>query len=179
AATWPMVSTLDLLRPTGLTRCLQYPPYSHPPYSSGLYSPGEGSMRRAAVEHGPRPQVPGQRDGDTPGDGDDGAVANRCTHQQPPQRVDDRREGLVLSEPADPTGHRGQRDERTADEWQEEQRHHHIAGCLGSLGHQAESNRQPGERESEQCQEGDRRDPPERIGGGSKAHEQADTDDKT
>jgi hypothetical protein len=81
---------------------------------------GKGSMRRATVEHRPRPEVPGQCDADTPGECDDGAVADRCTHQQSPQRVDDRREGLVLSEPADPAGHRVQGDERTADEWQEE-----------------------------------------------------------
>src|SRR5664279_1974801 len=129
-----MVSTLDILRPAGGTWCLQHPPYPHPPYSSEVCSSGKGSTRRAAVEHRPRPQVPGHADGDTPGGGDDGAVADRCTHQQPPQCVDDRREGLVLSEPADPCGHRGQGDERTADERQQEQRHHRfLAGGSPAL----------------------------------------------
>ncbi len=51
------------------------------------------------------PQVPEQGEEAAPGDGEDRAVADRGPQQQPPQRVDDRREGLVLGEPAYPGWH--------------------------------------------------------------------------
>jgi len=58
-----------------------------------------------AVVDRSRPEVPDQGEANAPGDGEDRAVADRGAQQQPPQRVDDRREGLVLGEPAYPGWH--------------------------------------------------------------------------
>jgi hypothetical protein len=58
-----------------------------------------------AVVDRSRPEVPEQGEADAPGDGEDGAVADRGAQQQFPQRVDDGREGLVLGEPAYPGWH--------------------------------------------------------------------------
>ncbi len=58
-----------------------------------------------AVVDRSRPEVPNQGEANAPGEGEDGAVADRGPQQQPPQRVDDRREGLVRGEPAYPGGH--------------------------------------------------------------------------
>ncbi len=50
------------------------------------------------------PEVADQAEADAPGDGEDRAVADRGPQQQPPHCVDDGREGLVLGEPAHPSG---------------------------------------------------------------------------
>ena len=55
-----------------------------------------------AVVYRPRPQVSKQGEASAPGNGEDGAVAGRRAQQQPPHRVDDGREGLVLGKPAYP-----------------------------------------------------------------------------
>ena len=51
-------------------------------------------------EQDPRPQIPGQCDAGAPGDGDKRGATVRRAGQQPPERVDDRRERLVRREPA-------------------------------------------------------------------------------
>src|SRR6266481_3958563 len=86
---------------------------------------GAAAVRSASLPYGvavvdrSRPQVSDQGEASAPGDGEDGTVANRHTQQQPPHRVDDGREGLVLGEPAYPACHRIRADKRTAGERQE------------------------------------------------------------
>ncbi len=53
-----------------------------------------------AVVDRSRPQIPDQGEASAPGDGEDGAVADRGPQQQSPHRVDDGGEGLVGGEPA-------------------------------------------------------------------------------
>jgi hypothetical protein len=52
------------------------------------------------------PQVANQGKDDAPGNSEDRAVTHRGHKPQSPQGVDDRREGLVLGEPAYPNRHR-------------------------------------------------------------------------
>ncbi len=79
-------------------------------------------MRSASLPYGvavvdrSRPQVSDQGEARAPGDGEDGTVSDRRAQQQPPHRVDDGREGLVLGEPAHPDRHRVRADKRTAGE---------------------------------------------------------------
>ena len=53
-----------------------------------------------AIVYRTRAQVAEQGKANAPGDGEDSAVANRRPQQQPPQRVNNGREGLVPGEPA-------------------------------------------------------------------------------
>ena len=55
-----------------------------------------------AVVDRSRPQVAEQGEASAPGDGEYSTISDRRAQQQPPQRVDDGREGLVLGEPAYP-----------------------------------------------------------------------------
>ena len=67
---------------------------------------GAAAVRSASLPYGiavvdrSRPQVSDQGETGAPGDGEDGTVSDRSPQQQPPQRVDDGREGLVGGEPA-------------------------------------------------------------------------------
>src|SRR5260370_2167295 len=69
---------------------------------------GAAAVRSASLPYGvavvdrSRPQVSDQGEEAAPGDGADGAVADRRAQHQPPPRVDDGGEGPVLSEPAPP-----------------------------------------------------------------------------
>jgi hypothetical protein len=69
---------------------------------------GAAAVRSASLPYGvavvdrSRPQVSDQGEANAPGDGKDGTVTDRGPQQQPPQRVDDGREGLVLGKPAHP-----------------------------------------------------------------------------
>ena len=56
-----------------------------------------------AVIYRSRPEVSDQGEANAPGNGEDGAISDWCAYQQPPQRVNDGREGLVLGEPAHPS----------------------------------------------------------------------------
>lgn len=69
-----------------------------------------------AVVYRLRPEVPDQGEASAPGDGQYDAVSDRRAYQQPPQRVDNGREGLVLGEPAHPDRHRVRANKRTAGE---------------------------------------------------------------
>ena len=97
--------------------------------------------------------------------------------QQAAQRLDDGREGLVLGEPAHAGRHRVGGDEPAAEERQQHQGHRQVARGLDALAHQAERDRQPGEREGDQREDADRGDPLDRAGGGPEADEQRDADD--
>jgi hypothetical protein len=66
-----------------------------------------------------------------PGDRDLRAVADRRAEQQSARRLDDRREGLVLGEPAHAGGHRVGGDEGAADEGQELDQQRRVARRLG------------------------------------------------
>src|SRR2546421_12959003 len=76
------------------------------PHSSAVTLIGAAAARSAYLPNGVAviyrscPEVANQGEDDAPGDGEDRAVADRSSQQQPAQRVDDRREGLVLGEPA-------------------------------------------------------------------------------
>src|SRR5216683_8093851 len=67
---------------------------------------GAAAVRSAYLPYGvavvdrSRPQVSDQGEANAPGDGEDGAVADRGPQQQSPHRVDDGGEGLVGGEPA-------------------------------------------------------------------------------
>jgi hypothetical protein len=75
---------------------------------------------RIAVVDRSRPQVSDQGEASAPGDGEDGTVADRRSQQQPAQRVDDGREGLVLGEPAYSDCHRVRADKGATGERQNE-----------------------------------------------------------
>jgi hypothetical protein len=80
-----------------------------------------GAARSAYLPYGTAvvyracPQVSDQDENRAPGDGENRTgAADRSSQQQPPQRVDGGREGLVLGEPAYPGWHRVWADKRTA-----------------------------------------------------------------
>src|SRR6266511_593637 len=134
-------------------------------------------MCRIAVEQCLRPEVSGQCDAGAPGEGDHRVVSDRGAHQQSPQRLDDRGEGLVFGEPAQPGRHGVGGDEPAAEERQEHQGRGKAARALDALGHHAERDRQPDECEAEHREDTDRRDPLDQAGGGPEADQQRDTDD--
>src|SRR5690242_7195604 len=73
----------------------------------GFSLPGGGVSHRVVIVDRARPEVAGQGEDDTPGDGEDRAGgADRSSQEQAAQGVYDGREGLVLGEPAYTGRHR-------------------------------------------------------------------------
>jgi len=133
-----------------------------------------------AVVYRSRPQVSDQGEASAPGDSEDRTVSDRRAQQQPPQRVDDRREGLVGGEPAYPGWHRVRADKRTAGEWQQQLKDEGEAIRSGRrFAHQAEHHPHPRECEGEQRDDAERLDPGDGTRRGPEAHEQRHPDDET
>ena len=91
--------------------------------------------------------VAAEADDGAPGDGEHAAVADRGAQEQPAERLHDRRERLVLGEPAQAGRHRVGGDEPAAEERQQEQEHRQVARGLDALADHAERDRQPRQRE--------------------------------
>ncbi|MCW2912897.1 MAG: AfsR/SARP family transcriptional regulator [Actinomycetia bacterium] len=139
---------------------------------------GSSPRSRLAVEQLRGPEVCEHGDGEAPGDGDDPVVANRGAHQQPPDRLDDRGEGLVFGEDPDPGRHGVGGDERAAYERQQREGQYQVARPFGALAQGAECDGQPGHREGEQCDEPQCGDPVHEVGGGPESDQHGDTDDE-
>src|SRR5215510_11023140 len=88
----------------------------------------------AAVVETNRPEVAGEGDAGTPGDGGDGVHAYRPAADQAADGLGDRGEGLVFGELAQPGRHAGGGDEPAGQERQQGQEHGGVAGCFDALG---------------------------------------------
>src|SRR6202042_1647700 len=81
------------------------------------------------VVQGARPGVAAERDGRAPRQGQGAAVADRAAGEQAAQGVDHRGEWLIFREPAHASWHRLRRDERAADERQDDDEQRQAVGA--------------------------------------------------
>ena len=124
-----------------------------------------------------REGVRSQEEADAPGQRDPDVGADGLLREQAADRVDDRRDRLVLGEGAHRAGHRRGEDERRADERQEDQRVGERARPVDGLRRQAGDDGQPGQRHGEQEQDAGDREPREHSRTRAEAHEQGDEHD--
>src|SRR6202050_772532 len=96
-----------------------------------------------SVEQPFRPEVAAQGDDGAPDERDPRVVPDRLVRQQAAQGLDDRRERLVLGEPAQPGRQGVGRDKPTTKERQEYQWHGQVARRLDALAQLAERDAEP------------------------------------
>ncbi len=147
---------------------------------------GAAATRSASLPSGvavvdrSRPEVSDQGEEAAPGDSEDGTVSDWGSQQQSPQRVDNGREGLVLGEPAHPDRHRVRVDKCTTGERQQELEDEGEAiGSRRRFANHAEHHSHPRDREGEQRDDAERREPCNGTRRGPEAYEQCDPDDET
>src|ERR1700694_664139 len=178
---WPSGETATAGRSSSSTRCQcrlrksNQNPNAWPPveYPSRHFELCDRSLADGvSVVCRSRPEVPDQRDHDAPGDGHDGAVADRRAQQQSTQGLDHRCEGLILGEPAHPRRHRVWGDEAAADEGAELEYERGAVGSCHCLGRHPKRDRKPGQGQGQQRNKAENLEPLDRSGGGSKAGDQ-------
>lgn len=121
------------------------------------------SMPGLTVVQPHRPYVPDDRVCHAPCEGDQTAVADGSAEQEAPQRLDDRGKRLVVGKPAQGLRHRAGGDESASQERQEHERHRQVARGPDAVGHEAERDREPCEREGGQGEQPGRSEPLDRI----------------
>jgi tetratricopeptide (TPR) repeat protein len=112
---------------------------------------------------GHREDVRDEEDAEAPGQGGPDAGADRPLCQQVPDRVNNRRHRLVVGEGAHRPGHRPGRDKGRTDERQEYQRIGKRPPALSGLRGQARDDGDPGQRQGEQNDDADDRQPGQRA----------------
>lgn len=125
-----------------------------------------------------RPEVSDQDENDTPAGGEERAVAERGAKQQAAQRVDSGREGLVLGEPANSGWHGVRADKCAAGESQELEHEGEAIGTRRRFAYQPERHSHPGDRDGDERNEAERRDPGDGTRSGPEAHKQRDSQDR-
>src|SRR5262249_61432900 len=88
----------------------------------------------AAVVEANGPEVAGESDSGTPGDGGYGVRCDRAAGEQAADGLGDRGEGLVFGELAQPGRHGGGGDEPAGQERQQGEEHGGVAGGFDALG---------------------------------------------